>query len=119
MSWFNYVMKTPLTEIYADWKTFQKLRRKYDKALDQRDYRQYKMLSEGINPCMDRIPTGHKYTFITQYKMKYCKNFFTKKCSKSCEKYKVHNEYWKFYDDANSLKMQIAEFWGKKFQKAK
>ena len=51
--------------------------------------------------------------------MKYCKNFFTKKCSKGCEKHKVHNEYWKFYDDANSLRMQIAEFWGKKFQKAK
>ena len=119
MNWFEYLKKTSLKQICVDWKEFQKLRRKYAKALEQRDYRSEKMQHSYIMPCINRIPTGHQYTFFTNYQTKYCSNFFNKKCNETCACHKIHDEYWKFYDDAKSLRMQIAEFWGKKFQNVK
>lgn len=116
MNWFEYLKKTSLKQICVDWKEFQKLRRKYAKTLEQRNYRSKKMQ---LYPCINIIPTGHQYAFFTNYQTKYCSKFFGKKCNETCTCHKIHDEYWKFYDDAKSLRMQIAEFWGKKFQNVK
>ncbi len=121
MSMYEYIVKTPFSQMVADWKEYRELCAKRDRLKSERDfrYRQIDKEFEGSNVrCMRREKTGRKAVFENSY-IRYCSCFFEKKCDKSCPQWFRHDRYWKMYDELKDVRNRLGEFWNTKFQNVK
>ncbi|MBQ2017452.1 MAG: hypothetical protein II208_02935 [Alphaproteobacteria bacterium] len=122
MSMYTYVIKTPFSQMMADWREYRELCAKRDRLVNERNFRHSQVGKdfEGSDvKCMAKDYTGRKIGFVSEYNMCYCKNFFEKECDKNCPRWFQHDRYWRMSDELKAVRIRLGDFWTQKFQNVK
>lgn len=136
MKWFDYLKKTPVAKIVADWQEYRKLKKETNAAQSDM-YSAYAALvrfypidvnMNSGNACVKRKQIVDGFDSVNQspcaFFEKYCLHFAPrdqeKKCSNNlCVGYKANNRYYDARVRYDALKAKCDAFWNKKFTNIK
>ena len=136
MKWFDYLKKTPVKQIVADWKEYGKLQQQ----LEQAEYDVYMAYSDlfvcyGIDKknnmgrtCLKRKMIVKSLNFLDQSPCRFlvenCAHFmangYERKCCESvCAMKDKNNHYYDMKSKCEALKNKYETFWTNKFAHVK
>ncbi|MBQ8294405.1 MAG: hypothetical protein IJX89_03400 [Alphaproteobacteria bacterium] len=136
MKWFDYLKKTPVVQIVADWQEYRKLKQETNAARDDADsaylsLRRFYPIEANINSgnaCVKCKRIIDDFDVLNQspcnYFVVYCPHFAPrdqeKKCSNNlCVGYRANNRYYDARVRYDALKAKSDAFWNKKFANVK
>lgn len=136
MKWFDYLKKTPVVQIVADWREYQKLRktlRLAEKNMVQsgnvlvRHYNVYDDIGQG-NACIKskQLVDGWEVlgeepcSFYVQRCCHFAPEGNEQKCPNNlCVMHKENNTYYDNRQKYNDLQMACSQYWANKFANVK
>ena len=123
MSMYQYVVKTPFSQMLADWNEYWDLCQKRNRLVKERNFRHSQVGKEfegcGEVRCMRSELTGQKIAWKPEYRMFYCDKFFERQCDRNCPRWFQHDRYWRMYDELKEVRNRLGTFWSDKFQNVK
>lgn len=114
MSFVNYVKKTPVVQICADWKEYKFLK----KLLNEKTFCRDKYFAD-VQQLTDNVVCMKSEKAENQVMTHYCNKFFQRECNPNCPKAVSHDLYWKFNEDRDNVSLDVLTFWHNKFQNVK